>query len=421
MKKATLAVAIIASLSATQVLAVDFHGYVRAGLGASADGGGTKSGDEFNKTTLGRLGNEYDTYSEIGLGQELFNQDGRSMYFESMFEMSSDGNLETESSQKNSANFAIKQLNIQAKGYIPASPEAVVWAGKRFYQRHDIHIIDTKYWNVSGYGVGIENIKLNTGAISAAVIRSDNELAKWDDTGNKTSYGDLNTYFLDLRYAGFSPWEGSWTEFGVDYAMVNPTDEQEDAAENFDNGLMLTAELSQSFALGYNKFVLQYMDKGLAQNAISQGGGWYDIWSGDVSEAKGYRFISTGDLNVTDNFKINHVLTYGQAQDHGDWLDKEELFSFVARPTYNWSPYNKTMLEVGYFDQEKTWDSGSEDKFSGTKFTISHAISTGESFFARPEIRFFASYFKDNENDNSFDNGKSADTINYGVQVEAWW
>ncbi|MBJ6930654.1 carbohydrate porin, partial [Vibrio cholerae] len=85
--------------------------------------------------------------------------------------------------------------------------------------------------------------------------------------GNKTSYGHLNTYFLDLRYAGFSPWEGSWTEFGVDYAMVNPTDEQEDAAENFDNGLMLTAELSQSFALGYNKFVLQYMDKGLAQNA----------------------------------------------------------------------------------------------------------------------------------------------------------
>ncbi|MEQ6343625.1 MULTISPECIES: maltoporin [Vibrio] len=420
MKKATLTVAILGSLFATQVSAVDFYGYVRAGLGASADGGGTKGGDEFYKTTLGRLGNEFDTYSEIGLGQELFNADGRSMYFESMFEMSSDGNLESENSKDDSANFGIKQLNVQAKGYIPASPDAVIWAGKRFYQRHDIHIIDTKYWNISGYGVGIENIKLNTGAISAAVIRADNELAEWDDTGNKTSYGDLNTYFLDLRYAGFSPWEGSWTEFGVDYAMVNPTDEQEDATENFDNGLMVTAELSQSFALGYNKFVLQYMDKGLAQNAISQGGGWYDIWNGDVSDAKGFRFISTGDLNLGKNVVLNHVLTYGNAKDHGDWLDKEELFSFVARPTYNWSPYNKTMLEVGYFDQEKTWDSGSEDKFSGTKFTIAHAISTGESFFARPEIRFFATYLKDNEGD-SFDNNKSNDTINYGVQVEAWW
>ncbi|MCV6021870.1 carbohydrate porin, partial [Escherichia coli] len=87
------------------------------------------------------------------------------------------------------------------------------------------------------------------------------------------------------------------------------------AAENFDNGLMLTAELSQSFSLGYNKFVLQYMDKGLAQNAISQGGGWYDIWSGDVSDAKGFRFISTGDLNLGENVVINHVLTYGNVKD----------------------------------------------------------------------------------------------------------
>lgn len=86
---------------------------------------------------------------------------------------------------------------------------------------------------------------------------------------------------------------------------------------------------------------------------LSHKGGWYDIWSGDVSDAKGFRFISTGDLNLGENVVINHVLTYGNVKDHGDWLDKEELFSFVARPTYNWSPYNKTMLEVGYFDQEK--------------------------------------------------------------------
>ncbi|KUI98055.1 maltoporin [Vibrio sp. MEBiC08052] len=420
MKKAILTVAILGALSATQAFAVDFNGYVRAGLGASADGGGTKSGDEFNKTKLGRLGNEFDTYSEIGLGQELFNADGRSMYFQSMIEMSSNGNLESENSKDDSANFGIKQLNIQAKGYIPSLPDAVIWAGKRFYQRHDIHIIDTKYWNVSGYGAGVENIKFNTGAMSAAVIRADNELATWDGSGKKTSHGDLNTYFLDLRYAGFSPWEGSWTEFGVDYAIVNPTDKQDDLAKNFDNGLMLTAELSQKFSLGYNKFVFQYMDKGLAQNAISQGGGWYDIWSGDVSDAKGFRLISTGDLNLSDNVVINHVFTYGNAKDHGDGLDKETMVSFVARPTYIWSPYNKTMLEVGYFDQDKTKDSGAEEKSGGTKLTLAHAISAGESFFARPEIRFFVTYLKDNES-NSFDNHKRNNTFNYGVQIEAWW
>lgn len=414
MKKTTLAVAILGSLLTTQVLAVDFHGYVRAGLGASTNGGGIKGGDEFHKGVLGRLGNEYDTYSEIGLGQELFSEDGHSMYFESMFEMSSDGNLENESSSTDSANLGIKQLNIQAKGYISAAPEAVIWAGKRFYQRHDIHIIDTKYWNISGYGAGVENIALDQGALSFAVIRSDNEVAASND--------DLNAYYVDMRYAGFKPWDGAWTEFGIDYAITNPTDDQKElgATDNFKNSFMLTSVLSQDFSWGYNKFVLQYMDKGLAQNAISQGGGWYDIWSGDISSAKGYRFISTGDINISDNLMINHVFTYGQAKDHGDWLDKEDLLSFVARPVYSWSQYNKTLFELGYFKQEKTWDSGSKDKFSGTKLTLSHAISTGDGFFARPEIRFFASYLKDNEND-SFNGGRDNDTINYGVQVEAWW
>ncbi len=420
MKKTILSVAILGSLLSAQAFAVDFSGYVRSGLGASADGGGTQGGDEFNKTKLGRLGNEFDTYSEIGLGQELFNKDGRSMYFESMFEMSSSGNLESESTSNDSANFGIKQVNIQAKGYITALPDAVVWAGKRFYQRHDLHIIDTKYWNISGYGVGIENMKLKTGAISAAVIRADSALSTWDDDGNETSFGDLNTYYLDLRYAGFSPWEGAWTEFGLDYAMVNPTDDQEALTDDFKNGLMLTAELSQSFAIGWNKTALQYMDKGLAQNAISQGGGWYDIWSGDVSDAKGYRLINTGEMKFGDNFVFHHVLTYGRAEDHGDWLDSEEMFSFVARPTYIWSDFNKTMLELGYFNQEKTWDGGSVEKSGGTKVTLAHALATGESFYARPEIRFFVTYIKDNEQDNTF-NGNSSDTINYGVQVEAWW
>jgi len=420
MKKTILSVAIVGSLLSAQAFAVDFSGYVRSGLGASVDGGGTKGGDEFHKTKLGRLGNEFDTYSEIGLGQELFNKEGRSMYFESMFEMSSSGNLESESTSNDSANFGIKQVNIQAKGYITALPDAVVWAGKRFYQRHDLHIIDTKYWNISGYGVGIENMKLKTGAISAAVIRADSPLSTWDADGNETSFGDLNNYYLDVRYAGFTPWEGAWTEFGIDYAIVNPTDDQEPLTENFKNGLMLTAELSQSFAIGWNKTVLQYMDKGLAQNAISQGGGWYDIWSGDVSDAKGFRLINTGEVKGGDHFVFHHVLTYGRAEDHGDWLDSEEMFSFVARPTYIWSEFNKTMLELGYFNQEKTWDSGFVDKSGGTKVTLAHALATGESFYARPEIRFFVSYIKDNEQDNTF-NGDSSDTINYGVQVEAWW
>lgn len=398
--------AILVALSALPVHAVDFSGYVRSGLGISSNGGGVEGGDELAKSKLGRLGNEFDTYSEIGLGQELYQEDGKSFYFESMFEMSSTGNLETEKTMDESANFAIKQLNLQAKGFIPAAPEATIWAGKRFYQRHDLHIIDTKYWNISGYGFGVEGVNIGSGALSTAIIRGDQD--------------GLNINYLDVRFAGFTPWEGAWTEIGIDYALPNPTDSQKEGGSDFDNGLMLTAELSQSFSRGYNKIVLQYADSGLAQNMVSQGGGWFDAWSGNVNSAKGYRIINTGDFKVSENISFNHVLTYGYAEDHGDWVKDEDLFSAVIRPQYTWSKHNKTVLELGYYTQTKTWTSGTEEKSGGQKLTISQVLSAGEYLFTRPEMRLYASYLKDNEN-KSFNDGRDDDDIKIGVQIEAWW
>ncbi|WP_105901732.1 maltoporin [Vibrio gangliei] len=403
---------ILATLS-TSALAVDFTGYVRSGLGVSTNGGGLSGDDNYEKSMLGRLGNEYDTYSEIGLGQELYRDGDKSFYFESMFEMSANGDLENEGTMDDSANFGIKQLNIQAKGFIESLPEATIWVGKRFYQRHDIHIIDTKYWNISGYGVGIENMKFGDGpgALSTAVIRGDQD--------------GLNVNYLDVRYAGLSPWEGAWTEFGVDYALTNPTDQEKKDGKDFDNGVMVTAEISQSFSLGYNKTVLQYATSGLAQNMISQGGGWFDAWSGtSVNDATGFRIINTGDTQITENFMIDHVFTYGYAEDIDEFTDKTDMLSIVLRPTYSWSKHNKTVFELGYFERTDKYTSGDEYKTGGNKFTISQVLTSGKDFFARPELRIFATYIKNTERDgfNSVDGVfQDDDDIRIGAQVEAWW
>ncbi|MBX4388982.1 carbohydrate porin, partial [Mycobacterium tuberculosis] len=112
------------------------------------------------------------------------------------------------------------------------------------------------------------------------------------------------------RYAGWKPWAGSWTEFGIDYAMPNTTKKQDSYGGLYDadNGVMLTGEISQDMLGGYNKTVLQYANKGLAQNMVSQGGGWYDMWN-YVNDATGYRVINTGLIPITEKFSINHVLT----------------------------------------------------------------------------------------------------------------
>jgi len=403
-------VAIALALTATSASAVNFTGYFRSGVGVSQDGA-TQS---WMIPYVGRLGNEADTYTEIGLGQELYNKGGKTFYVDSMFSMNSDGSNDWEATgAANDATFALRQFNIQAKGLIEASPEAVVWAGKRYYQRHDLHIIDSKYWNISGAGAGVENIKAGEGAFAVAWIRNDADL--------------LNVNFADLRYAGLKPWEGAWAEVGIDYAIGNATDAQDTATtyDNFKNSVMLTAELSQFFASsGINeKFVLQYADKGLAHNMIDQGGGWYDVWSGDNSEAKGYRFINNGDMPLGENFYVNYVFTYGKSEKHAAFTDNTELLSLVGRAHYQWTEIMKTVVEAGTFSKETEFTSGSSWKEAGQKYTIAQAWAAGKGFWARPELRVYASYLKDGgDGENLTFNGKTDDnTMNFGVQAEAWW
>ena len=416
-KMLTTSVAMALALTATSASAVTFSGYFRSGVGVSTDG----KMQTANKQVVGRLGNEDDTYGEIGLGQELYNQDGQVFYVDSMVSMESNGSSDGETTKNDDAVFGLRQFNLQAKGFIKASPDAVVWAGKRYYQRHDLHIIDTKYLSISGSGAGIENIKAGDGAFSLAWIRgdADNLEATLPDDEN-----DLNVNYLDLRYAGIKPLNGAWGEVAVTYAMPNATDAQKAVGGNYDaeNGVMLTTEMSQFFSSTNinEKLVLQYANKGLAQNMISQGGGWYDAWH-DTDEGTGYRVILAGNIPFGEKWAIDHVITSGKAEKLEAWHDNTDLFSAVARGQYVWTKNMKTLLEVGSFEQNKEWTSGAVDKSSGQKYTIAQAFTAGIPFLSRPELRVFASYLKDGENQGAFNSGKDDNTMNFGVQAEAWW
>ena len=56
----------------------------------------------------------------------------------------------------------------------PCLVQKNLWVGKRFYQRHDIHMIDYFYWNLAGPGVGLENIDVGMGKVGVAWVRNQN-------------------------------------------------------------------------------------------------------------------------------------------------------------------------------------------------------------------------------------------------------
>ncbi len=414
-----ISAAVIMALGSASASAVDFHGYFRSGVGISQDG----DMQTIAKNKVGRLGNEDDTYSEIQLGQEVYNKGGKSFYVDSMFAMASNGSNDWEATNGDGtkvgrdgdgADFALRQFNVQAKGLFGGNE--VTWAGKRYYQRHDIHIADFYYWNISGAGAGVEQIQAGPGQLSFAWVRNDR--ASSEGTGVD---GALNVNTLDARYAGIPLWSEASLELGVDYALVNPTDAQDAQNSNLKNGVMLTAELTQALLGGFNKTVLQYGTEGYSKSFAFYGdGSWYGAEAQDGAD--GWRIINHGVVSFGDSWDLSHQLVYGVGNEMWNGNDSWTAMSAVVRPVYKWNDTMKTIFEAGYGKDTNKSVGGAEADGTYQKYTVAQAFAAGKGFWARPELRVFASYVKGGEAMGpTFNGGQDDNTYNFGVQAEAWW
>nr|WP_180343594.1 maltoporin [Aeromonas caviae] len=406
-----IAAAVTAALASQAAFAVDFHGYMRSGVGVS-DNGDMQT--DVSKQKVGRLGNENDTYGEVQLGQEVYNKNNQTFYVDSMVAMQTDQKTGWEGTKGDDANFVLAQFNAQAKNLFGGNE--TLWAGKRYYQRHDIHISDFYYWNVSGPGAGVENIEMGPGKASFAWIRSDE--------------GDVNTNILDARYAGIPLWTDASLELGIDYALANDTEEQKGTvidpttgatAGSSSDGMMLTAELTQSMLGGFNKTVAQYFTDSYSTNAVYYGAGGWTSQQGDGGN--GFRLINWGVLPVGDKVEFGHQIVYGQSNGVDKDTTDMDTFSIVARPMYKWNDVMKTIAEVGYYKDNVEKTGSAKKSTDGTKYTLAQAWSAGSSFWARPEIRVFASYVQQDDTFRPSSAGglKQDDAWNFGVQAEAWW
>ena len=162
-----LSAAVALALGSVTASAVDFHGYMRAGLMASTVGGDVYcAGDGTAGHKVGRLGDECDTSTELAFSQELYNKanskfsvhtllmygtkendkmtDRQGGSFQNVGLGEGDGitGANTDGVNHNSGQrSSLRELYAKyttADGY-------TIWAGKRYYNRSDIHLMDYYY------------------------------------------------------------------------------------------------------------------------------------------------------------------------------------------------------------------------------------------------------------------------------------
>lgn len=420
-----IAVAVVSALSAQAAVSAeaagfDYYGYFRSGMG-TGDGGSMQDavGGSFEKKKLGRLGNEFDTYAEVGFGKELKSDDTKSVYIQTMFNMY-DGDT---NSKMDDSNFGWENLNMQLRNFMGLGETS--WVGIRQYNKsYSIGSNDYDYWNQTNIGGGIEGMKLGQGKLSVAALHRDiADSYINDDAQNVEDMIDANQ--LELTYDSLPVWNGATLAMGYKFLNADATTEQTDVLHKHDfaDGHAVMLELNQSLlGTGWNKTTLQYYADGSALQGVTFGAA--DTLNGTVESGNGFAIRNHGIIPLAADWELSHAINYAEANDIKLWDGKEgdaSAFAVSAKVTYHWTDITRTYVEAGYFDDEKT-ENGDVESRSGSKTTIAQAFSFGRG---EPELRVFASYLDSDNSDwdgsHAFDNGSADDTWTIGLQANVWW
>lgn len=424
--------AVVATM-ATTASALDFTGYFRSGVGFDSKGGGQACFQLPGTDFKSRLGNECDNYLEIGFGQTLWKDDsGVEFYYQFM----PGWGLSTNSSSTTIPptggpvpyGYGTGSLYVQQNwGSVKLPGLGTVWAGWRYFQRHNIDNLDWFWWNpAQGNGAaGIEDVNLGFAKLAFTIIRLETSAAA----------GAISTApTFDLRLSNIGLWENGSLELGIDLAIYNghygldvPT-----ASPWF------TAILNQAKVWGGDNFLgFQYASGSIYQMGggvvypPSGGGAGSRVGTSDSSQ---WRVLDQFVYHPVPEFSGELAVVYQDKVQ--DKLNEVGIFTLQVRPAYHLSEYFKIAADIAYqtVDIKKVTDAAGNPITVTTgsphllKLTLAPTLVAGQKngLWARPEIRFFATYA-------SWGNlypgttiangvfGTDKNGLSFGVQAEAWW
>ena len=444
---AVVAASVIAPAAQAYTPNVQMFGYVRSGVASKH----TPKDDAWVHR-FGRLGYEQDTYGEIGLGADIAKVDDTVWSVQNRIAYKSTLNRDWQSADNENdeehAHFAFREFNVSVKGLLDFDKDANIWVGKKYY-RKDVYITDMYYWDISGMGAGIENLSAGPGKLSLAWLRRDDDRQDYVfDTSVldrvESTKSTASAHFFDVQYS-FPLWDGANLALCETYIQKQSDDNHKiTAAHGYGNSNIFALEFTQGFSSGWNKSVIQWTHGSTANYGAFGSPVWLDR-SGASDSANRYVFINTGDIKLSSNFGINHVIyaTYSSGYDATDRTslakkDSDKAFQLVVRPYLALTKMTRLYVEAG-FSTESTKNINEDgiaksSNAKNQKYTLAYAITPDASnFWSRPEIRFYVTYIHSNHEADVIDAWGAGETLQksdnyvnkqdlaFGAQVEAWW
>jgi len=405
---------------------VGFHGYVRTGWG-SAEGGDTMASFQApGASAKYRLGNETETYSEIGLDYR-YNIDGTGSDDDRFIQLY--GMLSGAAPFNDHEDFTF-DLNEDSNSqsfirYGNAFGDGVhAWLGRRFYDRKDIHMNDYFWLNTSGnaeIGGGVEGIPLGMGRLSVAAFDNDAEELS-DRLGVATDTKDLHTYALDVRYKEIPTFKNGHINF---WGML--AHRPKEAAINYgtENGFGVGLWHEQDSVLNASMTTAALYRQGSAIDGVNKAGG-YNLTDAYTVEVNNSLLVeSREDYAIQWATVLRHENRGVNGTGGGDTIS---WASTGVRPVFFLNDYVSLATELGvdYVDNDVLGVNGALGKG-----TIAVQLQKEKGYYARPSLRLFATGASWSDDFRGLvANGSPASATTYaddtsgytfGVQLETWW
>lgn len=420
-----LPLAVPRAASAQDEVGFRFHGYLRSGFGVSGTGDPQEA---FRAPLAGakyRLGNETEAYLETTFAYGLRPQDDERALFDTKITVS----YVTPTSNTNSfeTTVALREAYATAKGILGSQESAVFWAGQRFYDRHDLHMSDFYYRDLSGFGGGLDDVPIGGARLSVSWLGGSLNTLQPNGTVPPPGSFQLSKNTFDVRLSHL-PLLGGRAQLALDLGLFSG-----DTVTFVDGPVFVLDNTGWAASLlherplggGRNKLSVQY-GTGVAADfrAVLTSIPGRTFAPGDTLDFDDFwqfRFVEDLQLAGDGPLTLQLGAVWQEIGNGAATGDRVTWTSLGLRPAYHFNRYVSLELEAG-------WDH--TDQRGGTsgslwKVTLAPQITPTAAVLSRPSLRAYVTWASWSDGFvglvapvryGTDDRGFGA-----GVQLETWW